>query len=96
LDKFEERVIYCQCAHFSLGLTAGRTLQEAEAAFAFMLKLSNCSSFCWCLKCTAARENVPQLVVLCSVANSAFFSLKLAFFHSQIAEKMQKQRAAEI
>lgn len=64
--KFEARVIYCQCAHFSLGLTVCRqdtpeAATEAEAAtvaapaFAFMLKLSNCASFHCRLKCTAAR-----------------------------------------
>lgn len=64
--KFEARVIYCQCAHFSLGLTVCRqdtptsataTMAAAEAApaFAFMLKLSNCASFHCRLKCTAAR-----------------------------------------
>lgn len=66
--KFEARVIYCQCAHFSLGLTVCRqdtptsataTVAAAEAAaapaFAFMLKLSNCASFHCRLKCTAAR-----------------------------------------
>lgn len=60
--KFEARVIYCQCAHFSLGLTVCRqdtpeaaTAAEAAPAFAFMLKLSNCASFHCRLKCTAAR-----------------------------------------
>lgn len=64
--KCEARVIYCQCAHFSLGLTVCRqdtpeAATEAEAAaeaapaFAFMLKLSNCASFHCRLKCTAAR-----------------------------------------
>lgn len=66
--KFEARVIYCQCAHFSLGLTVCRqdtpeavaaaeaaTVAEAAPAFAFMLKLSNCASFHCRLKCTAAR-----------------------------------------
>lgn len=66
--KFEARVIYCQCAHFSLGLTVCRqdtpepvaaaeaeAATVAEAAFAFMLKLSNCASFHCRLKCTAAR-----------------------------------------
>lgn len=60
--KFEARVIYCQCAHFSLGLTVCRqdtpeavAAAEAAPAFAFMLKLSNCASFHCRLKCTAAR-----------------------------------------
>lgn len=64
--KFEARVIYCQCAHFSLGLTVCRqdtptaaaatvAATEAAPAFAFMLKLSNCASFHCRLKCTAAR-----------------------------------------